>query len=121
MLLVPELTDRVRVLALDLAGHGRTPAAGRRTTVSANQRLLDRFVREVVGEPVVLMGNSMGGAISLLQAASTPELTAGLVLVNPALPRPALAPIDPRVAATFALMSMPGVGEAALKRRRRRR
>lgn len=119
--IAPLLTERFRVLALDLAGHGRTPAAGRKTTVSANRRLLDRFVREVVGGPVVLMGNSMGGAISLLQAAAAPDLVDGLVLVDPALPRPALAPIDPRVAATFAVMSLPGLGEAALNRRRRRR
>jgi pimeloyl-ACP methyl ester carboxylesterase len=117
----PMLTERCRMLAIDLAGHGRTPAAGRSTTVGANRRLLDRFLREVVGEPVVLMGNSMGGAISLLETAKSPELVAGLVLVDPALPRPALAPIDPRVAATFAMMSLPGVGEAALNRRRRRR
>ena len=117
----PLLTERFRVLALDLAGHGRTPAAGRKTTVSANRRLLDRFVREVVGGPVVLMGNSMGGAISLLQGAAAPDVVNGLVLVDPALPRPALAPIDPRVAATFAIMSLPGLGEAALNRRRRRR
>ena len=117
----PYLTERARVLAIDLAGHGRTPAAGRSTTVPANRRLLDRFVREVVGAPALLMGNSMGGAISLLQAAAAPELVSGLVLVNPALPRPALAPIDPRVAATFAVMSLPGIGEAAMKRRRRLR
>lgn len=117
----PFLTDRYRVLAVDLAGHGRTPAAGRKTTVSANRRLLERFVREVAGAPVVLMGNSMGGAISLLAAAAAPELVSGLVLVDPALPRPALAPIDPRVALTFAAMSLPGVGEVAMNRRRRRR
>jgi pimeloyl-ACP methyl ester carboxylesterase len=117
----PALTERCRVLAIDLAGHGRTPAAGRETTVRANRRLLDRFLREVAGEPVVLMGNSMGGAISLLEAAASPELVAGVVLVDPALPRPAFAPIDPRVAVTFAAMSLPGVGEAALNRRRRRR
>lgn len=117
----PALAERCRVLAIDLAGHGRTPAANRRTTVSANRRLLDRFLREVAGEPAVLMGNSMGGAISLLEAAASPDLVSGLVLVNPALPRPALAPIDPRVAATFAAMALPGIGEAALNRRRRRR
>lgn len=117
----PLLTQRCRVVALDLAGHGRTPAAGRATTVGANRRLLDRFLREVIGEPAVLMGNSMGGAISLLQAAAAPDTVSGLVLVDPALPRPALAPIDARVAVTFAVMSLPGLGEAAMNRRRRRR
>jgi pimeloyl-ACP methyl ester carboxylesterase len=117
----PLLTTHYRVLAIDLAGHGRTPAAGRKTTVAANRRLLDRFVREIVGEPVILMGNSMGGAISLLEASVSPDVVRALVLVDPALPRPLLAPIDPRVAATFAMMSLPGLGEAALNRRRRRR
>jgi pimeloyl-ACP methyl ester carboxylesterase len=116
----PHLVATCRLLALDLAGHGRTPAAGRRTTVRANRRLLDRFVREVAGEPVVLMGNSMGGAISVLEAARAPDAVTGLVLVDPALPRPALAPIDPAVAASFAVMSIPGLGEAVLTRRRRR-
>src|SRR3954452_8219999 len=67
----PFLTPHMRLMALDLAGHGRTPAAGRRTTVPANRRLLERFLSVMTDEPVVLMGNSMGGAISLLQAAAT--------------------------------------------------
>lgn len=116
----PLLVPHARVLAVDLAGHGRTPAAGRRTTVGANRRLLDAFVREVAQEPVVLVGNSMGGAISLLEAARAPDATAGVVLVDPALPRPAFAPVDPTVAARFALMSVPGLGEVVLTRRWRR-
>lgn len=118
--LAPLLTDDARFLAVDLAGHGYTAAAGRRTTVPANRRLLERFLREVAREPVVLVGNSMGGAISALQAAATPELVQGVVLVDPALPRPLLSPIDARVAASFAMLAVPGVGEAALARRRRR-
>jgi pimeloyl-ACP methyl ester carboxylesterase len=118
--LAPLLSDEARVLAVDLAGHGRTPAAGRRTTVPANRRLLERFLREVAREPVVLIGNSMGGAISALTAAAAPELVSGLVLVDPALPRPPFSPIDARVAASFALIALPGLGEAALARRRLR-
>src|SRR5207248_6744914 len=94
--------------------------SGRATTVRANRRLLDAFLDQVVGEPVVLMGNSMGGAISLLEAAVSPELVRGLVLVDPALPRPLLSPVDPTVALRFALVSIPGLGEAALSRRRSR-
>jgi pimeloyl-ACP methyl ester carboxylesterase len=118
--LAPLLTDQVRFVALDLAGHGRTPAHGRETTVRANRRLLDRFVREVVGEPVVLVGNSMGGAISLFEASRSPDVVRGLVLVDPALPRPVFSRLDPVVALRFALVMIPGLGEAAISRRRRR-
>jgi len=117
----PKLSKHYRMLALDLAGHGRTPAAGRKTTVGANRRLLDRFLKTVVGQRVTLMGNSMGGAISLLEAAASPDLVEALVLVDPALPRPVLAPVDPLVALSFAVMSVPGLGEAAMRRRRGKR
>jgi pimeloyl-ACP methyl ester carboxylesterase len=116
----PLLTTRCRLLAIDLAGHGLSPAAGRSTSVRANRRLLDRFIREVVQEPVVLMGNSMGGLITLLETVVAPDLIEGAVLVDPALPRPLLSRIDPRVALQFAVVALPGVGEAAFARRRKR-
>ncbi|MFY9588857.1 MAG: alpha/beta fold hydrolase, partial [Actinomycetota bacterium] len=40
----PALAERGRVLAVDLAGFGRTPPAGRRSTIGANRRLLHRFI-----------------------------------------------------------------------------
>lgn len=118
--LAPLLSDSARVLALDLAGHGLTPAAGRATTVGANRRLLNRFIHEAVDEPVVLVGNSMGGLISTLEASAAPDRVRGVVLLDPALPRPLLSPIDARVGATFAVSAMPIVGAAMYARRRNR-
>src|SRR3712207_4121557 len=43
----PLLVRRHRVLAVDLAGHGRTPRAGRSASVQANRWLLDRFLAQV--------------------------------------------------------------------------
>ncbi len=83
----PRLAARARVLALDLAGFGNTPLAGRSARVRANQRLLGRFIDQVVGEPAILVGNSMGGMIALLEAADHPRRAAALVLVDPAMPR----------------------------------
>lgn len=42
------------------------------------------FVREVVGEPAVLCGNSLGGIAALRAAALHPPLVAGLALLNTA-------------------------------------
>jgi pimeloyl-ACP methyl ester carboxylesterase len=116
----PLLTTRCRMIAIDLAGHGESPRIARSTTVRANRRLLDRFLREVVAEPVVLMGNSMGGLITLLQTAAAPDLVEAAVLVDPALPRPLLASVDRRVAMQFAMVALPRIGEAAMARRRSR-
>ncbi|NMO16924.1 alpha/beta hydrolase [Pyxidicoccus fallax] len=114
------LTAHGRVLALDLAGFGRTPLAGRSASVDANGRLLERFLREVVGAPAVLMGNSMGGFLSLRVAARAPELARALVLVNPAQPHVKGVPLDPEVARRFAIAAVPGLGElmAAFNARR---
>ena len=71
--IAPLLTSRFRVLAPDLAGHGLTRSARRSSSVAANQVLLHRFVEAVRAAPALLIGNSMGGMISLLEAAANPE------------------------------------------------
>jgi pimeloyl-ACP methyl ester carboxylesterase len=116
----PLLTTRCRMIAIDLAGHGESPRVARSTTVRANRQLLDRFLREVVAEPAVLMGNSMGGLITMLQTAASPDLVEGAVLVNPAMPGPILRTVDRRMVLDLAIMAMPRLGEAAMGRRRRR-
>ncbi len=117
--LAPRLTGTCRVLALDLAGHGLTEAAGRGTDVHSNRRLLDRFLREVVREPVVLIGNSMGGLITLLEADKSPDVVRAMVLVDPALPRPGVQKPDAMVAKAFATYALPMIGERFLKHRNR--
>lgn len=112
------LTKRNRVIAIDLPGFGLSPAAGRATSIEANTKLLDRFINEIIGEPVILMGNSMGGAITILQAAANPNSVAAAVLVDPALPRPVEVP-DGQVAAQFLMYAVPGVGEVFMDVSRR--
>ncbi|HEX8434539.1 alpha/beta hydrolase [Archangium sp.] len=113
-----KLARRARVLALDLTGFGLTPLEGRSASVHANQALLDRFLQAVSPtEPVILMGNSMGGAISVMQTARQPQRVSGLVLVNPAQPRADDTRLERAVLMQFALYTIPGVGEFFVKRR----
>lgn len=120
-LLAPRLAEHGAVFAPDLAGFGLTPPTGRRPTVNDNIDLLAGYIRTVSPDrPVILLGNSMGGLISILLAASSPQLVAGVVLLAPASPRPVRAPVDRRVFTDFALMAVPGVGERVLKWRQAR-
>ncbi|MCY1075641.1 alpha/beta fold hydrolase [Archangium lansingense] len=118
MMVGEKLARRARVLALDLVGFGLTPPEGRSASIHANQALLDRFIQAVSPhEPVLLMGNSMGGAISVLQAARQPQRVSGLVLVNPAQPRADDTGMEAGVFLQFAAYSIPGLGEFFVKRR----
>jgi pimeloyl-ACP methyl ester carboxylesterase len=118
-LFAPLIKDRARVLALDLPGFGRSEPGGRRTSVQENVKVLDRFLTEVAGVPVVLVGNSMGGMISILETAGSPEKVSGLVLLDAAVPGPRRA-LDPLVAVMFALYSIPLLGERVMAMRRKR-
>jgi pimeloyl-ACP methyl ester carboxylesterase len=106
----PKLAEDRRAVALDLHGFGLTPGGRFTSTVQRNARLLDLFVREVTGTPVILVGNSMGGLISILHTASAPDTVRGLVLIDPALPLPRQA-IDRQVGGQFLLYALPGLGE----------
>ena len=116
-LFAPLLNEHARVWALDLPGFGRSEPDGRTASVSANAAALQRFLDEVVGEPVILIGNSMGGMLSILATGERPEAVAGLVLLDPAIPGPRRA-LDPLVALMFAVYAVPFLGERFLRMRR---
>jgi pimeloyl-ACP methyl ester carboxylesterase len=73
------------VTAIDLPGNGFSPLPTAGPLVLAEQvEVLVRFADEVVGEPVFLIGNSLGGAISVMAAARSPKSFQALGLVAPA-------------------------------------
>jgi pimeloyl-ACP methyl ester carboxylesterase len=116
----PALSQDHRFYAIDLAGHGHTRPDHRSTEVPANQELLHRFIVDVVGEPATLLGNSMGGLISLRQAAFHPDTVRDLVLLGPALPLPVWRLSDPVVAGGVAATGVPRLGSSLLARARAR-
>ncbi|RBY94854.1 alpha/beta hydrolase [Blastococcus sp. TBT05-19] len=118
-LFAPLVREHARVFAVDLPGFGRSEPAGRDSSVAANVAVLHRFLTEVVGEPVVLVGNSMGGMISILETGEHPEQVRGLVLLDPAVPGPRRA-LDPLVVAMFAAYALPFVGRRLMWWRRQR-
>ncbi len=118
-LLAPRLASRARVLAVDLPGFGDSPLHGRSATIMQLRALLDRFLRDHVGQPAVLVGNSMGGMLAALQAAARPATVSRLVLVSPVLPASVRRLPHPMTTAQFALYATPRVGEWYVRARRR--
>ncbi len=74
-----------RVLAVDLPGHGFSPeyCLGP-TCVRGQYDMLVEYCRKVVGGPAFVVGNSLGGAMSVQLSAEHPELVKALGLVAPA-------------------------------------
>jgi pimeloyl-ACP methyl ester carboxylesterase len=115
----PEFAKHHRTFALDLAGFGRTPLFHRSAAVGANAELVYRFIEEVIGEPAILMGNSMGGHIAIVVAAEHPQSVTELILVDPAVPGAHVRRPDPATLGVVAAVSLPGLAEIVIDRRAR--
>ncbi|CAH9085126.1 unnamed protein product [Cuscuta europaea] len=81
---IPELAKNYKVYALDLLGFGWSEKALiEYDTLIWRDQVLD-FLKEIVNEPAVLVGNSLGGFTTLVAAAASPEKVKGIVLLNSA-------------------------------------
>ncbi|GAA3911406.1 alpha/beta hydrolase [Litoribacillus peritrichatus] len=79
------LTDQYHVIAVDLLGHGESTQDPKLSYDIDDQVLyLSRFLDAKKISNVHLAGNSMGGAVSSLFAATYPERVLTVSLVNPA-------------------------------------
>lgn len=114
----PLLAARGPVLAPDLPGFGYSPLGEARASVTTYVEMLARFVEDVVGEPPIVVGNSMGGHLATILAAEHPAHVRGLVLVGPAVPRSG-AQIERKIAGAFAAVLVPAVGEGLVTMRLR--
>ncbi|NHC34821.1 alpha/beta fold hydrolase [Scytonema millei] len=83
---IAELQNDFQVYAIDLIGFGRSAKAKLQYSGDLWRDQLHDFITEVIGQPAVLAGNSLGGYASLCVAAQRPDAAAGLVLLNSAGP-----------------------------------
>lgn len=80
------LQEDFPVWAIDLLGFGRSAKPNLTYSGDLWRDQLHDFITEVIGQPVILVGNSLGGYASLCVAAQRPESAVGLVLLNCAGP-----------------------------------
>ncbi|MEV6982331.1 alpha/beta hydrolase [Sphaerisporangium sp. NPDC051017] len=113
--LMGELRHDVRGYALDLPGAGFSPEHPEGDySLAAHAEAVIAFVEHLGGGPVHLLGNSLGGAVSVRVAATRPDLVRTLTLISPALPD-----LLPRYGpARVVLSATPGLGQWAMSRLR---
>lgn len=83
--LLGQLAQRFYVIAIDLPGYGQSPLLAETTTIPKYVDLLADLIGQISDGPVVLVGHSMGGMISLTLALSHPVLVERMVLLSPTI------------------------------------
>ncbi|WVZ22971.1 hypothetical protein V8G54_001515 [Vigna mungo] len=81
---IPELAKKHKVYAIDLLGFGWSDKALIDYDAMVWRDQVVDFVTEIVKEPAVLVGNSLGGFTALVAAIGLPELVNGVALLNSA-------------------------------------
>lgn len=80
------LSKEFEVWAIDLLGFGRSAKPNWQYSGNLWRDQLYDFIADVIGQPAILAGNSLGGYAALCVAAQRPSTAAGLVLLNSAGP-----------------------------------
>ncbi|HEY8087167.1 MAG TPA: alpha/beta fold hydrolase [Polyangiaceae bacterium] len=111
----PALAQRGHVVALDLPGFGRSERSPRGTRVSVMGKALARFMDAMSADPVHLVGNSMGGLLTILEGHARPTRVASALLVCPALPPPRGAHVEAQWLQTLLVACAPW-GHVLLRR-----
>jgi pimeloyl-ACP methyl ester carboxylesterase len=108
----------VDVQSLDLPGFGRSDAPPDRDySIPGQARRVVGYLEQSGRGPVHLVGNSMGGVISILVAAQRPDLVRTLTLLDPAVPDVRPLRVHPLKADwRMVFLVVPALGEYALRR-----
>src|SRR2546428_7366721 len=93
-----ELGGALRMVALDLPGHGESdPLPG--VSVEEYAAVVAEFLIALECGPVVVIGHSLGGAIAIALAARHPALVRGLVLIASCVKLPLVDSVGERLVA----------------------
>ncbi len=109
-LIAPDLTRHHRVVAPDLSGFGHTEPLDGDSTVERNTELVLDVIDQY-GDEAILMGNSMGGLISILAAERHPGKVAALALIDTAAPVSSWFSLSPSATAKLSVPLIPFLGK----------
>jgi pimeloyl-ACP methyl ester carboxylesterase len=111
--LMAELAPDFDCAAVDLPGSGSSAPPAKRSgySIKALAATVIRLIEYLERGPVHLVGNSMGGAVSIRVAAARPDLVQTLTLISPVLPdrRPHPATLH------FPVLTLPFIGQRLIR------
>lgn len=81
-----QLQENFEVWAIDLLGFGRSAKPNLAYSGNLWRDQINDFITEIIDQPVILAGNSLGGYASLCVASQCPDVAKGLILLNSAGP-----------------------------------
>ncbi|KAH9319865.1 hypothetical protein KI387_021634, partial [Taxus chinensis] len=81
---IPQLAKKFKVYAVDLLGFGWSEKAIIDYNAFVWRNQVSDFLKEIVKEPAILVGNSLGGFTALITAADCPEFVSAVAILNSA-------------------------------------
>jgi len=81
--IMPSITMRWHVYAVDLRGHGKSGHKTGCYTLRDYERDIRTFIDEVINQPTILFGHSLGGMIATMHAADNPNIKAVIIGDSP--------------------------------------
>ena len=78
--LLPELTSRFQVFALDLRGHGGSSRVLRGYRITSYAQDVSAFLKQVVPGGAAIFGHSLGGEVAMCVAANTDSRVSALIV-----------------------------------------
>ncbi len=86
---LPAFTERYRCYAIDMPGHGESDLLPNPSlTLQVFADVLKTFINNVIGEPAIIVGHSLGAMTALQTAVSYPEVVRGVAAFNAIYERP---------------------------------
>ncbi|MGP5516220.1 alpha/beta fold hydrolase [Psychrobacter alimentarius] len=86
---VSAFNDRYRCYVIDMPGHGESDLLPNPTlTLEDFAAALNNFIQNVVGEPAIIVGHSLGAMTALQTAVSYPKIVRGVAAFNAIYNRP---------------------------------
>ena len=79
---IPVISEKHTVYALDLLGFGASKKVYTNYQIDLWSEQIYEFWQNFIGQPVILVGNSLGSLVCVATAANYPSMVKGMILIN---------------------------------------